>query len=246
MKRPFVASSHFGRVMFFSALLAVYSVCAHTAPVSTLTLVPEKDNLRLSLVLNPFELNFFSELDLNRDGRLDPGEWKHRGEKIARRILDYVELTIDQQKVSGTIAGLIQTYESHHITVRAHYAVDARDARIEVRSRLPDLTSQDHLTDVTFRNGSRVQTAGLDAQTEAVVFERREGEAFGSHGQTVLANDGQTLTASELNTKAVMTLLGLLCVAGLPPILFLLVFRRYRQQWGAPGSTRHALRAGSH
>ena len=59
-----------------SMLLATHTARAHTLPISTLTLVPDENYLHLELILNPFELTFFSELDANHDGRFDPdGVW---------------------------------------------------------------------------------------------------------------------------------------------------------------------------
>lgn len=150
---------------------------AHTLPISTLTLAPDENYLRLGLTLNPFELTFFSELDANHNGYLEPMDWQGLGEKIALRILDAVSVRVDGRLVAPDIAGLTQSYESHHITVRAHYRVEARRATVSVESKLSGITSGAHLTQVSFGNRDHSQAARLDAQSSQARFEPVEKPA---------------------------------------------------------------------
>ena len=223
-----------------STLLGTHAARAHTLPISTLTLVPDENYLHLELILNPFELTFFSELDANHDGRLDPGEWSGQGEKIAWRILDCLKLRVNDRPVVADIAGLSQSYESHHIAVRAHFAVDARRARVSLDSQLAALTSGSHITQVNFGTGERVQAARLDMQSNKVTFEPAEpadvlGAATGSAGKGAAAS---SFTAFKVNETAVAALLGLLLMAGIPPLVFCAVVRsgRRAQEQVAPTS----------
>lgn len=244
MKRPSIRSLRLALAAFCSMLLATQAARAHTLPISTLTLVPDKSYLHFELTLNPFELTFYSELDANHDGRLDPGEWHGQGEKIAWRILEALKLRVDERLVVADIAGLSQSYESHHIAVRAHFAVDARRAKVSLESQLAALTSGSHVTQVNFGKGERLQAARLDMQSNQVTFEPFEpGPAPGS---TVSTGD-QSFTASKANDTAVAALLGLLLMAGIPPVVFCVLFSRR----GAPGpefapTTYYRATAGIH
>jgi len=214
-----------------STLLATHAARAHTLPISTLTLVPDESYLHLELALNPFELTFFSELDANRDGRLDPGEWDGQGEKIARRILEGLKLRVNNGPVvAAEIAGLSQSYESHHIFVRAHFAVDARRARVSLESQLAALTSGSHVTQVNFGAGEHVQAARLDMQSNKVNFEPfMPADAPGAvTGSTGKGRADSSFTAFKVNDTAVAALLGLLVLAGIPPIFFCALVRRSR------------------
>jgi hypothetical protein len=207
---------------------------AHTLPISSLTLMPDEDYLHLELTLNPFELTFFSEVDANGDGRLDPGEWEGQGESIALRILERLTLGVNGRVVNAEIAGLSQNYDSHHIAVRAHYAVDARQARVTVQSQLAALTSGSHVTQVTFGRGEQVQAARLEMQSPQATFEALVPPA--AHGSSKGTDETQSIAAFKVNETAVAVLLGLLLVAGIPPLFFgvLLSHRRLARGQLAP------------
>jgi hypothetical protein len=178
---------------------------AHTLPISFLTLVPDENYLHLELTLNPFELTFFSELDANRDGRLDPGEWNGQGEKIAWRILDAVQVRVDGRLVVPDIAGLTPSYESHHITVRAHYAVDARKAAVSVESKLAGITSGAHLTQLSFGNGDHTQAARLEGQSNQAKFEPTEKPAAVPDTATTPAKLIESVWPHELTVTLLLT-----------------------------------------
>ena len=146
-------------------------VGAHTLPISYLSLVPDADYLHLELVLNPFELNFFSELDTNKDGRLEPAELQGRQELVSGRILDCVKLRVGGQPVAAEVAGVTPDPDSHHLTLRAQYHVDARHRPLEVQSSLVSITSGSHLTQVTYRSAGHERLAQLDMQSPRVTFE---------------------------------------------------------------------------
>lgn len=144
---------------------------AHTLPISYLSVVPDADYLHLELLLNPFELNFFSELDTNKDGRLEPAELQGREKLVTRRILDCLNLRVGGKPVAAEVAGITPDVDSHHIALRAQYHVDARNAPLEITSSLVSITSGSHLIQVTYRNAGRQQLAQLDMLSSKVTFE---------------------------------------------------------------------------
>jgi hypothetical protein len=73
--------------------------------------------------------------------------------------------------VTAGIAGLSPDFDSHHATLRAHYAADARWCSVSVESSLATLTSGSHFTQVTFGRDGVVQSALLDRQSATAKFE---------------------------------------------------------------------------
>jgi hypothetical protein len=222
---------------FWLMLLASPTVRAHMPPVSALRLVPDKTDLFLELTLNPFELTFFSELDVNQDGRLDPGEWTGQGQKIARRIMEALKVSVNDRPLVAEIAGVSQSYETPHIFVRAHFLVDARRARVSLESQLTEVTGAPPVTQVTFGTGGRVQTARLDRRSNKVIFAPLESADFlrASMGNGTADSSVAGLT---MNETAAVTLLCLFLLAGLPPIFFCALVRRSRR---VQGQVRAAL-----
>jgi len=160
--------------LLLAALALGFRVGAHTLPISYLYVVPDADYLHLELVLNPFELNFFSELDTNKDGRLDPGELQGQQGIVARRILDCLEVRVAGKPVTAEVAGVSPEVDGHHLTLRAQYHVDARSAPVEIESRLGTITSGSHLTQATYLRAGHRQLAQLDMQSPRVTFEPLE------------------------------------------------------------------------
>jgi len=145
-------------------------VFAHTLPISFLFVVTDAEYVHVELSFNPFELARFSEMDTNRNGRLDPGELEAQGDKITGLLLANLTLLVDGKKVRAENAGVSAEADSHHATLRAHYHVKARDATITIESNLQKATSNSHLTQVNcLRDGVRTQ-AQLDAQSHKATF----------------------------------------------------------------------------
>ena len=146
-------------------------VQAHTLPISFLFVVTDAEYVHVELSFNPFELARFSEMDTNRNGRLDPAELEAQGDKITRLLLANLTLRVDGKKVTAENAGLSPDADSHHATLRAHYRAKARNATITIESKLQTVTSSSHLTQVNcLRDGVRTQ-AQLDAQSRKATFE---------------------------------------------------------------------------
>jgi hypothetical protein len=161
--------------MFFVFVLALTaagggSLCAHTIPVSYLTIVPDKDFVHLELVLNPFDLIFFPEIDHNRNGRLDRDELARFEELGTRKLLEAIELRVEGREIAAEIAGASLASDSHHVILRAHYPVDAREVPIAVACKLTQVTRGGHLTSVRYINCGRRQSVVLDTETGWVSF----------------------------------------------------------------------------
>jgi hypothetical protein len=143
---------------------------SHLLPISYLVLVPDADYLHLELVFNPFELSFFSELDANKDGRLALSELESKKDLITRRVIDCLKVRVGERLVASETAGITPDMMSHHLTLRAHYPVDARRSKLTIESSLSTITSGSHLIQVTYSGSGHRQLANLDMQSARVTF----------------------------------------------------------------------------
>jgi len=149
---------------------------AHTLPISYLYVVPDADYVHLELTLNPFELSFFSELDQNKDGQLEPTELEAQNDELTQRLVGAIKLKVNGKLIPAEVSGLTPDVDSHHLTLRAHYRVDARRAALTLESTLPRLTSGSHLTQVTYLRAGHRQLAQLDMQSPKTTFEGERAE----------------------------------------------------------------------
>lgn len=143
---------------------------SHTLPISYLFVVTDVDYVHVELSFNPFELASFSEIDTNKNGRLDPPEVKSQDDRITRLLLENLTLTVDGNKVSAETAGISPEADSHHAVLRAHYRVKAHGATVAIESSLQKVTSSSHLTQVKFLSGGEQHLAQLDSQSGKVMF----------------------------------------------------------------------------
>jgi len=150
---------------------------AHTLPISYLYVVPDKEYIHLELILNPFELSFFSELDQNKNGQLEPAELEAQKENVTRQLVGALKLSVIGKLIPAEVSGLTPDVDSHHLTLRAHYRVDARRSALTIESTLPRLTSGSHLTQVTFLRTDQRQLAQLDMQSPRATFQPVEAAA---------------------------------------------------------------------
>lgn len=144
---------------------------AHTLPISYLTIVPDSNYLHLELVLNPFELNFFNELDSDQDGRLGPAELRSADRAMTDRLLGCLSLRVKGAPVAAEVAGINPDLDTHHVTLRAHYPVDVTLLPLTVESRLAAVTSGSHITQVTYGLGEGRKAARLDMQSPQITFD---------------------------------------------------------------------------
>jgi len=160
----------------FKALVACVVICmasqaaAHDLPISGMQMVADEHYLHIELMLNSAELVFFSEIDQNKNGRLEVAEVNEHGDEIARRIVDCLTLRTGGREIKADVAGIVPDVSTHHLTVRAHYPVDVRSIPITVESRLWEITRGAHSTQVTFRTFEGSQSARLDARSRRVTF----------------------------------------------------------------------------
>ncbi len=143
---------------------------AHTLPISYVFVVTDQDYVHLELSFNPFELAGFTEFDANKNGRLDPEELSSPPDQLTRQILDHLILSADGKPVAPENAGIAPDADSHHATLRAHYRVNASRAALTLESRLPEITSSSHLSQVNFLRDGKPQLAQLDSQSRHVTF----------------------------------------------------------------------------
>jgi hypothetical protein len=144
---------------------------AHTLPISYLYVLTDADYIHMELILNPFELSFFSELDQNKDGQLEPAELEAHKEMVTRQIVDSLSVKVNGNLIPAEVAGLTLDADSEHLAFRGHYRVDARRAALTIESSLSRISSASHLTQVTcLRNGQR-HLAQLDLQSSRATFE---------------------------------------------------------------------------
>ncbi|GEM_PF-3537348 len=160
----------FRRLVLFLVFSASHFASAHTIPISYLTLVPAAESLHLEIVLNPFELKFFSELDRSHDGRIDAAEFAACEKEVSGRIAGALRVFSNGKLMSAVTHGITASDDSHHWVFRAHYPGDARGVRLRIESHLAELTSGAHLTQVTYRWRDQQQLASLDSASQFAEF----------------------------------------------------------------------------
>ncbi len=165
---------HLPYLRLIAVTLALWSsgarVEGHTLPISYLFVVTDMDYVHVELSFNPFELAGFSEIDTNRNGRLDPAEVRSQGDKLTRLLLEHLTVTVDGNRMTAETAGISPEADSHHAVLRAHYRVKAHGRSVSLESSLQKVTSSSHLTQVNFLSGGERQLAQLDSQSGKVTF----------------------------------------------------------------------------
>jgi hypothetical protein len=208
---PSVGAQRLWRLVLAAPLLFLFlsEAPAHTLPISYLYLVPDADYLHLELILNPFELSFFSELDQNKDGQLEPSELEAQKDGITRHLVEAIQLKVNGKLIPAEVSGLIPDVDCHHLALRAHYRVDARRATLTLESTLPGITSGSHLTQVTCFGAGHRQLAQVGVQSPKATFEGPERAAV-----------------SARSTRQQVSLLGPLLIPGMSILAFSLWMNR--------------------
>ena len=184
------------RFLRMSKLLAGLCLCvsravgAHTLPISYLLVVPGAEYLHLEFVLNPFELNGWSLLDKNEVDRVEHDEIAPAQEKLARQVLEAITVRIDGKPVAAEVAGIEPEPNSHHLTLRGQYRVDARRAKVGIESRLSSTLGMSHLTQVTLLRDGRQQLAQLTASGASAEFAGRPSAGAARPGGTTRWSGG--------------------------------------------------------
>lgn len=143
---------------------------AHDIPISELSMVPDASQVHIELRLNIFELKFASEIDNNKNRRIEKEEFEGNQKAIKQRILESLELKSDGEVVNVQ-ASAIRLDDSHHIIFRAHYPINAYKQSLKLVSELQSLTNQSHVTLVNFGNAEdNKQLAKLDNRLHSATF----------------------------------------------------------------------------
>src|SRR5690606_13485907 len=95
-----------GILFFFFAGMCAIHCPAHTLPISYLTLVKDKNYLHAELTLNPFELDFMSEIDANQDNVLDSAVLRDSDKLLSKRIFQHIKIRADGKFLSAETAGI--------------------------------------------------------------------------------------------------------------------------------------------
>ncbi|MCA9231653.1 MAG: hypothetical protein KDA57_13460 [Planctomycetales bacterium] len=155
----------------FMLSLSATSICAHDLPISDMMIVAAAETMHVELVLNAEELSFFPEIDQDDNGLLDPAELEKRSNQISQHIVDCFHFQVGNQPVIAAVHGVVPSIGSHHLTIRAHYAVDAREQAVHLESQLPAITRTSHVVEVTFKRPGSQYAARLDAHDHEVLFD---------------------------------------------------------------------------
>lgn len=143
---------------------------AHDLHISEITVVPDKSQMHVELKFNAFELRFISELDQNANGQIEKGEFYEKRDAIIQRLLESLKIEIDGLEIEARASGLMLDASSHHLVFRAHYPVSGPVESLKLTSDLQSITSQSHVTLVTYRGATDKQLAKLEARSNSVVF----------------------------------------------------------------------------
>jgi len=152
---------------------------AHDLRLSYVTMKADEDYLHVEMVINWFELNFLSEIDTNKNNHLDIHEIEAQQEEIARRIADCLMLRVDGQEVTAEVCGLVPNPDTHHLTLRVHYPIDAREAAISLESHLDSVTTGMHVAQVSLTQPSGHRAGLIDAHSPIVSFAERKESMSG-------------------------------------------------------------------
>ena len=155
-----------GKRAAFLCICAWLCHCAtgagHTLPISYLTVVPDTNYVHVELVLNPYELSFFAEIDANHNRILDREEMDRFRQVGTELLLGAIEIRVEGRMIRADAAGADLALGSHHVALRAHYPVDARRLPLKVVCRLAQITSGGHVTVVNYVNRGGKQTVLLE------------------------------------------------------------------------------------
>lgn len=159
---------------------------AHDIPISELRMVPDDSQIHMELRLNIFEFRFISEIDNNKNRRIEKEEFEENKELIKKKILGSLKLQTGREIIKEH-SSAITLDESHHVIFRAHYPVNAYQQSLKLVSELQSVTNQSHVTLVNFGNAeNNKQLAKLDNRLNSVTFSPLGSSASGIFRNTLL------------------------------------------------------------
>ena len=133
-------------------------VRAHQLPISQMTVVADVEFLHVELVVNAEELNFFSSVDDDRDGRLGAPELEKHGPAVATAVFDKLSFRIGNRETRPDSVGYVPGGDGHHLVFRGHYPGDSREKPITIRG---DAYGPRHAVDASIAAGPAVGRAGF-------------------------------------------------------------------------------------
>lgn len=152
----------------------VTGVSAHTLPISYLTVVPDTTHVHVEFVVNPYELQFFSQVDKNHNNVLDPKELAPF-ERLAREYLvSLIKLHVGGKVVAADVAGASLAPGTHHVVIRVHYPVDARNVPLAIGCNLWSVLRNSDVIIVKYINHGRTQSRLVDSSKKLVTFDPAE------------------------------------------------------------------------
>jgi hypothetical protein len=143
-------------------------------PISYLTVVPDTTHVHMEFVVNPYELQFFNEVDKNHNNVLDPEELD-AFEHLARACLvNRLELQVDGRTIKADVAGANLAVGTHHVVIRTHYPVDARDVPITIHCYLWGVLRNSDVIIFKYINRGHTQSRLVDSSKKVVTFDPSE------------------------------------------------------------------------
>ena len=183
------------------------STSAHDLPISNMMIVAAEDMMHVELMLNAAELSFFTEVDRDKNGLLDPAELRAQSDQVSQLIVDCFSFRIDGSLIAAAVHGVVPEIGTHHLTIRAHYAGDAREAPVSVESRLVAITRSSHVIEVVLQRPDERLSARLDARDPDVYFDYERADDM-SEPMESLSDSGKAPRTGTTLLIALATLLG--------------------------------------
>ena len=192
-------------IVFFGVSSKIF---AHDLPVCEMSVVAAKESLHMEIVLNSSDLIFYDEIDVNRNGILDTEELDKLGHQISKMVIRSLSFHINGKPVEASTCGIVPSIDTHHLTVRAHYPIDARRKTVKIMSRLASIARNTQAIRVVFRSTASLKMARLDARNPEVQFryQRETPSSVRPASLTVVASDKSYLFWLYIGTVVVLGL----------------------------------------
>lgn len=158
--------------------LFIGSATAHDLHISKVNIVSGDSKMHLELTINAHELKFMEEVDQNNDGKIDRAEFEKKKQAIGKRLLGSLQLKINGIQVEATTSGVMMDIGSHHLFFRAHYPENDKIESLTLTSDLQEVTSESHVTRVTYTNAGNEKLAKLRARSNSVTFGSELNSSF--------------------------------------------------------------------
>ena len=160
---------------FFAAFGCLAAAAnAHMLPICYLTVVPDTTHVHVEFVVNPYELQFFSEVDKNHNNVLDPEELGPFERLAKAYLVNLIEVQVGGKLIPADVAGANLAVGTHHVVIRAHYPVDARHVPMSIHCNLWGVLRNSDVIIVKYINEGRTQSRLVDSSKKLVTFDPAE------------------------------------------------------------------------